>query len=121
MVFIIGLAATGCASNAGNGALIGGASGAGLGAVIGHQSHGNTVGGAVVGGAVGAIAGALVGGEMDRQAHERAYEDHYYAPAPVYEAPPPPRYYYYDGPPRVYREYHYGPYGGYYVERRYGY
>jgi hypothetical protein len=116
---IIGLAAAGCASNAGNGALIGGATGAGLGAVIGHQSHGNTVGGAVVGGAVGAIAGALVGGEVDRQqaqqrAYDRPYEERYYY------AEPPPRYYY-SGPPRVYYEYHEGPYGGYYVERRYGY
>jgi hypothetical protein len=34
--------ATGCQTNAGSGALIGGAAGAGLGAVVGHQSHGNT-------------------------------------------------------------------------------
>jgi len=76
----------GCASNAGNGALIGGAAGAGAGAIIGHNSHGRTGSGALIGGAVGAIGGALVGGEMDReQAEQREaeryrYQDTYYAP-----------------------------------------
>jgi outer membrane protein OmpA-like peptidoglycan-associated protein len=60
-------ALSGCASNQGNGALIGGGSGAGLGALIGGLTHGKK--GAVVGGAVGAAtgAGALIGHYMDKQ------------------------------------------------------
>jgi outer membrane protein OmpA-like peptidoglycan-associated protein len=59
----------GCASNQGNGALIGGGAGAGLGAVLGGLTHGKK--GAVVGGAIGAAAGAgtgaLIGHYMDKQ------------------------------------------------------
>jgi hypothetical protein len=102
---------TGCQTNAGNGALIGGAAGAGLGAVVGHQSHGNTAGGAIVGGALGAITGAIVGSEVDRQQDRdryydrRYYDDGYYRPGYVYEY-------------RVWRDY--GPYGpGYYTVREY--
>ncbi len=57
---------TGCASKAGNGALIGGGVGALAGGIIGNQSHGHAAGGAVIGGLVGAGAGALIGNEMDK-------------------------------------------------------
>src|SRR3954453_12882614 len=65
----------GCASHAGEGALIGGATGAGLGAIIGHNSHGRTAGGALVGGAVGAVAGGLIGNEADKQERRDRYYD----------------------------------------------
>ncbi len=62
----------GCATNEGNGSLIGGGAGAGLGAAIGALTHGKK--GAVVGGAVGATAGvgagALIGHYMDKQEAE---------------------------------------------------
>lgn len=62
-------AAPSCASNQGNGALVGGGAGAGVGALIGGLTHGKK--GAVVGGAVGAAAGAgagaLIGHYMDKQ------------------------------------------------------
>jgi hypothetical protein len=85
----LGLAAgaAGCASNAGNGALIGGAAGAGLGAIIGHNSHDRTASGAAIGGAAGAIGGALIGNEMDKNQRREAYRDRYY------DDPPPRRAY----------------------------
>jgi outer membrane protein OmpA-like peptidoglycan-associated protein len=59
----------GCASDQGNGALIGGGAGAGLGAMFGGLTHGRK--GVVVGGAIGAAtgagAGALIGHYMDEQ------------------------------------------------------
>ena len=80
---LAGLLATGsvgCASGAGNGALIGGASGAGLGAIIGNNSRGRTTEGALIGGAVGALAGGLIGDKADRdaRARERYYDDDRY-------------------------------------------
>src|SRR5579872_1176910 len=71
------LGVAGCASNAGNGALIGGAAGAGLGAIVGHNSHGHTAGGAVVGGLIGAATGAIVGYEIDREQAEQRYSQRY--------------------------------------------
>lgn len=67
----------GCASGAGNGALIGGASGAGLGAIIGNNSHRRSTEGALIGGAVGALAGGLIGDNYDReqQSRGRYYDD----------------------------------------------
>lgn len=56
----------GCASKAGNGALIGGGGGALIGAIIGNNSGGHGATGAVIGGAVGAVGGAIVGNEMDK-------------------------------------------------------
>ena len=97
----VGFGIAGCASNAGNGALIGGATGAGLGAIIGHNSHGNTAGGAVIGGAVGAVSGALIGGAIDQQqTQQRAFDG--YPPEPVVvsaDAPPPPAYEVVPAPP----------------------
>ena len=105
----------GCASNAGNGALLGGAAGAGLGAIIGHNSHGRTGGGAAIGGAIGALTGGLIGNQMDeqerREDHYRdrpvRYDDRYYDDG--YRDCPPPRYsesrYYEDGNGRYYNSY----------------
>jgi outer membrane protein OmpA-like peptidoglycan-associated protein len=63
------LAALGCATNQGKGALIGGAGGAGLGAGIGALAGGGK--GALIGGAVGAAVGAgtgaIIGHYMDKQ------------------------------------------------------
>ena len=72
------LTATGCATNAGNGALIGGAAGAGLGAIVGNNSrHGSSAGGALIGGALGAITGAIVANEIDRSERRPYYGDRY--------------------------------------------
>ena len=57
---------TGCESDAGKGAAIGGLGGAGLGAIIGHQS-GHTAEGALLGGAVGGGAGYIIGSERDKK------------------------------------------------------
>lgn len=54
-----------CATQAGNGALIGGATGALVGGVIGHQV-GHTEGGALIGGALGAGTGAAIGNAQDQ-------------------------------------------------------
>jgi uncharacterized protein YcfJ len=54
-----------CATQAGNGALIGGGTGALVGGIIGHQS-GHTEGGALIGGAVGALGGAAIGNAQDQ-------------------------------------------------------
>lgn len=78
--FFVSLFALGCASDAGNGALIGGGVGALAGGIIGHQS-GHAVGGALIGGAVGAGTGALIGHASDehkkdeREAYDRGYQD----------------------------------------------
>jgi uncharacterized protein YcfJ len=71
---------SGCASDTGNGALIGGGVGALAGGIIGHQS-GHAVGGALIGGAVGAGTGALIGHASDenkkdkREAYNRGYDN----------------------------------------------
>ena len=61
------MAAGGCSSNTGNGALIGGAAGATIGAIAGHNSRLGTAGGALIGGTLGAATGAMVGNQMDRE------------------------------------------------------
>lgn len=73
------LGSTGCQSDTGNGALIGGGIGALAGGIIGHQS-GNTTGGALIGGAVGAGTGALIGHASDKnkEAKRDAYDKGYY-------------------------------------------
>ena len=105
----------GCASNAGNGALLGGAAGAGLGAIIGHNSHGRTGGGAAIGGAIGALTGGLIGNQMDEQERRDDYYDRdrpvRYEPYNDYHDCPPPRggytesRYYEDGNGRYYNSY----------------
>ena len=82
LLAIIGLGLSGCATNAGNGALIGGAAGAGAGALL---THGHP-GGIIVGGALGAITGAVVGHEVDR---DEAYRNRYYYDGYYHSAPPP--------------------------------
>jgi hypothetical protein len=54
----------GCATQAENGAAIGGLGGAGLGALVGHAA-GNTAAGAVIGAGVGALTGAAIGADKD--------------------------------------------------------
>ena len=54
-----------CATQAGNGALIGGATGALVGGVVGHHL-GHTEGGALIGGALGAGTGAAIGNAQDQ-------------------------------------------------------
>jgi uncharacterized protein YcfJ len=73
------LSGVGCASDTGNGALIGGGVGALAGGIIGHQS-GNAVGGALIGGAVGAGTGALIGHASDENKKDKreAYDKGYY-------------------------------------------
>ena len=75
---VLATSGIGCASGAGNGALIGGASGAGLGAIIGNNSHRRSTEGALIGGAVGALAGGLIGESYDREQRSRGryYDDH---------------------------------------------
>ncbi len=71
-VFVVSVAivfATGCQSDAGRGAGIGGLAGAGVGAIIGHQS-GHTTEGALIGGGVGAGAGYIIGNERDKKKTE---------------------------------------------------
>lgn len=102
--------ATGCASQAGSGALLGGAAGAGLGAIIGHNSHDRATEGALLGGAIGALGGGLIGNEADKNDRARSYDrydEDYYD-----RRPPPPR--------RRYERYddHYGG-DGYYEYRSY--
>lgn len=106
----------GCASHAGDGALIGGATGAGIGAIVGHNSHGRTAGGALIGGAIGALAGGLIGNEADKEDHYHRYHDRYYDDPPIryerddyYDRSRPPRDYYesrrYEGSDGGYYEY----------------
>jgi hypothetical protein len=61
----------GCATQAENGAAIGGLGGAGVGALVGHAA-GNTAAGAVIGAGVGALTGAAVGAGQDEDARNRA-------------------------------------------------
>jgi hypothetical protein len=103
----------GCASSAGNGALIGGGTGAALGAIIGKQSHGKTVNGALIGGAVGALAGGVIGSEMDKNDRRDRYYDDYnygrrsdrYYERDDHRYPPPPDDYYEYREARGYRGY----------------
>ena len=60
----------GCATQAENGAAIGGLGGAGVGALIGHAT-GHTGAGAAIGAGVGALTGAAVGSSMDADARNR--------------------------------------------------
>jgi hypothetical protein len=84
-----GLSIAGCATNAGNGALIGAGAGAAAGALLSRGHPGATLFGA----AVGAVTGTIVGAEVDRA---QAYRDNYYYGGHYYYvAPPPP-------PPGVY-------------------
>ena len=62
---ILLLPAAGCATQAENGALIGGGVGAGLGAIVGHAT-GNTAAGAAIGAGVGALTGAAIGAQEDK-------------------------------------------------------
>src|SRR5215212_7441338 len=122
MVGALGLAAVGCESHAGNGALLGGAAGAGIGALVGSVSHARAGEGALIGGAIGAIGGGLIGNEQDKaERHGRYYErDRYYDDRPVYYEER-----YYEEVPvyreeRVYRRYS-NDYDGRYERRRYDY
>jgi len=64
--------AAGCATNTGNGALIGAGAGAGTGALVGSMTGSAGVG-ALIGAPVGAAAGAIIGNEVDK----KQYEDNY--------------------------------------------
>jgi outer membrane protein OmpA-like peptidoglycan-associated protein len=63
------IAAGGCATKAGTGAVIGTAGGAVAGGVIGKVA-GSTAKGAIIGAVVGGAAGAIIGRQMDKQATE---------------------------------------------------
>jgi hypothetical protein len=135
----LGLGSVGCASNAGNGALLGGAGGALAGAAIGSHSHSRAGAGALIGGAVGALGGAIVGSEIDRQERDRSYDgrysrgydrdryydggDYYYSERRVYRPGYRRVIRYDDCGPRgyEYRSYGYGPRGRYYERTYYEY
>jgi len=112
------LASAGCATHAGEGALIGGGTGALIGAGIGSLSHGRAGEGAAIGAGAGAIIGALIGNEQDQQERYGRY-DRRYDDRPVvyrervYSEPPPCDSYEY----RRYDTYGYG--GGYRETYRY--
>lgn len=126
LAIALGAGATGCASQAGNGALLGGAAGAGLGAIIGHNSHDRAAEGALLGGAIGALGGGLIGNEADKNDRSRSYDRYGHDD---YDRRPPPRrryeryddhcgddgYYEY----RSYRSYGPGRRSSYYESRRY--
>lgn len=65
MLGVSTLMSVSCATQAGNGALIGGGAGALVGGIIGHQV-GHTEGGALIGGALGAGTGAAIGNAQDQ-------------------------------------------------------
>jgi hypothetical protein len=73
--FVLGLlpalAAAGCETPTGTGALTGGALGAGAGALVGAAVH-HPVAGALVGGALGAGSGAIVGNGVERAERREA-------------------------------------------------
>lgn len=83
----IGVFLTGCQSDAGTAALVGGAGGAAVGAAIGSVSHARAGEGALIGAAVGALGGAIVGDAIER-ADQRAAQQRYAAsvPEPVTKA-----------------------------------
>jgi uncharacterized protein YqgC (DUF456 family) len=65
-VALAALSVSGCATNTGTGALVGGATGAGVGALVGSATgHAGT--GAAIGAGVGALTGAVVGNSVDEQ------------------------------------------------------
>ena len=64
------LLVSGCATNTGTGALVGGATGAGLGAIIGGAT-GHAGAGAAIGAGAGALTGGLIGNAVDQQQKER--------------------------------------------------
>ncbi len=57
---------SGCATNTGTGAVVGGATGAGVGALVGSAT-GHAGAGAAIGAGVGALTGAVVGNSVDEQ------------------------------------------------------
>ncbi len=59
----------GCATRAGQGAVVGAAGGAVVGGVIGTAT-GSTAKGVIIGAAVGGAAGAIIGSQMDKQAKQ---------------------------------------------------
>ncbi len=65
-VAIAALFLSGCATNTGTGALVGGATGAGVGALLGSAT-GHAGAGAAIGAGVGALTGAAVGSSVDEQ------------------------------------------------------
>ena len=70
----LGALALNCALNkAEQGAIVGAGAGGVAGAVIG-KATGSTVRGAIIGAAVGGVGGAVIGHQMDKQAHELAYD-----------------------------------------------
>lgn len=62
--------ATGCASSAGTGSLIGAGAGAALGQAIGRDTQGT-----LIGAGVGAAAGYMIGNEMDKADERQNQED----------------------------------------------
>ena len=64
------MAAGGCATKTGTGALAGGGIGAGVGALVGSAT-GHTGAGAAIGGALGAGTGALIGSAADSEDREK--------------------------------------------------
>ena len=65
-VMIAPLFLSGCATNTGTGAVVGGATGAGVGALVGSAT-GHAGAGAAIGAGVGALTGAVVGNSVDEQ------------------------------------------------------
>jgi surface antigen len=57
---------SGCATNTGTGAVVGGATGAGVGALVGSAT-GHAGAGAAIGAGVGALTGAVVGNSVDEK------------------------------------------------------
>ena len=57
---------SGCATNTGTGAVVGGATGAGVGALVGSAT-GHAGAGAAIGAGVGALTGGLIGNSVDEQ------------------------------------------------------
>jgi uncharacterized protein YcfJ len=74
LLLFVAAAFGGCASDAQNGAVLGGLLGAGTGAVIGHQSD-EAWAGAGIGAAAGALGGYLIGNEMDKDPR-RSHNNH---------------------------------------------
>src|SRR4051812_17842828 len=67
------LLASGCATQAGTGGLLGAGIGGVAGAAIGHAAH-NTAAGAVIGAATGAVIGTAAGASADERDHRRAVQ-----------------------------------------------
>jgi hypothetical protein len=63
---VAALFVSGCATNTGTGALVGGATGAGVGALVGSAT-GHAGAGAAIGAGVGALAGGAIGNSADEQ------------------------------------------------------